>query len=155
MRCILVVFFLALAAASTAQSSMLKGLVTEKTSGDSLSDVLVQVKGNFQYVRTTDENGEFELKLPKGDYFITVSSLNHRDMLIRLDFARFQEPEIFLDIKLVETPNYLSEAIVSVEPDTVYSNETYNVGDLAFIEDDILLLTYEKEDRWKRQEHGD
>jgi hypothetical protein len=55
-------------------------------------------------------------------------------------------------LELVFAPNLLGDAVIDAKPDTVYGHQEYHVGDLAFLNGKLLLLTYEKEDRWKRQE---
>lgn len=58
-----------------------------------------------------------------------------------------------LSIALESVALELPPAVVRAgKADTVWGSETLNVADFSFTSDGLLLLTYEKEDRWKRQE---
>jgi hypothetical protein len=60
-----------------------------------------------------------------------------------------------IDVRIEMIPFVFENKTIEISadnaPDSVWGSEDYHVGDFAFIDNGLLLLTYEKEDRLKRE----
>lgn len=102
-------FFL-FSATLMAQTSGLKGTVSEQGSGDLLPFVNIGVKG--QSVGTySDSNGAYQLNLPKGEYDLLITSVGYETAVyhIHIDGKRMQ----MVDFELKSTTKELGTVVVS------------------------------------------
>jgi hypothetical protein len=158
MRWMLLFFLLTISAGISSQNAILiKGLVVDSISGEKVSGCLVQVK-SLSVSITTDINGRFQLTVPSPPKEITLvfTCLGFEDKIIS-NINKGQKKDehtlkVFLQPKIYEMPGIVIPA--ERLPETVWGNEKYNVADFAFLGKNILLLTYEQEERWKRQEES-
>ena len=130
----------------------LKLLFVDATTEAAISDVNVIAIGKQRFGAASDKDGVLLLNLPLGSYSIKCSHIAYKEASFSITKQDFKEGFFERTISLEFAPNLLSDAIIEVKPDTVYGHKEYNVGDVAFLNGQLLLLTYEKEDRWKRQE---
>ena len=117
-----------------------------------ISDVNVIAQGQQRFGAASDAKGKVVLRLPLNSYFIKISHVAYEGRDISVTKEDFVDGKFKQSLELVFAPNLLGDAVIDAKPDTVYGHQEYHVGDLAFLNGKLLLLTYEKEDRWKRQE---
>lgn len=130
----------------------LKLRFTDKGTENAISDVNVIAIGKQRFGGASDSDGLLKLNLPLGNYLIKCSHVAYNSVSFNVSIQEFKSGVYEKSISLEFAPNMLSDVIIEVKPDTVYGHKEYNVGDVAFLNGQLLLLTYEKEDRWKRQE---
>ncbi|MGB0423610.1 MAG: carboxypeptidase-like regulatory domain-containing protein, partial [Flavobacteriales bacterium] len=141
--------------AQSKKTFQLSGNLTDASSGDPILGVNILAKGNFNIGASSDADGDYNLKLAEGKYVVKFSHVAFRDTSIVINTKKWESNKQVLNLKMVFSPVLLNEAVAFGTPDTIYGHDEYNVGDLAFVDDKLLLLTYEKEDRWKRQSDVD
>ncbi|MGE5456961.1 MAG: SusC/RagA family TonB-linked outer membrane protein [Methanococcaceae archaeon] len=90
------------------QKSYLYGVVTEQRSGESISGVVVQIKGT-NYVTSTNEEGNYRLYVDDGMYNLTYSMIGHE-----LDERRITlNEDTQLDVSLKESNFYIDEVRIT------------------------------------------
>lgn len=130
------------------QGFRISGRVIDDSTKAPLEGVNVIVKGT-EYGANTDEDGLFN---------IAGEAAGNRVILV----ARLLG---FLEKEVEVNPNSGKEIVIALSPmwidirgpeinavriDTVWGSDELNVADFAFVDDGLLILTYQKEDRWKR-----
>lgn len=101
------------------------------------------------------KDGSFEIKFQmKNSFSFNVTSIGYKPMTISSSDlkALWDGVVIELDVSLDFNVNLLGGPTITFEPDTVWGSKEYHVSDFCFTQQGMLLLTFEKEDRWKRQE---
>ncbi len=106
---LLTFLFLSLSAnTGAAQTGSLQGVVSDAATGETLIGAAVQAK---DYGTVTDEQGRYELRLPKGAYDITFSYLGYEEETRTVIIEAGKTLE--LDIALHETATLLQTATVT------------------------------------------
>jgi hypothetical protein len=158
MRWTLLSFLLVIVQGIHAQNTtLIKGVVLDSISGEKVSGCLIQVKSRTNSV-TTDINGRFQLSItsPPNQIHLVITCLGFEDKILQnINKSKF-DSEIDLKISLQPRVYEIPGVVIPGErlPETVWGNEKYNVADFACLGKNILLLTYEQEERWKRQEES-
>lgn len=102
-----------------------------------------------------NSNGEFSVKLDlEKTHYVEFSSIQHQMKTIQLDekfISKISNHKIHLDVFLEQSTTTLPGVYVTTKPDTVFKSIKYNVADFCFVDDNMLLLVYEKEKRWKKE----
>jgi len=104
------------------------------------------------------KDGSFEIKFhPKTAYSFEITSIGYKPMRIDMDSLNKKVSDYLVefDLFLHFNVNVLRGSTITFEPDTVWGSKEYHVSDFCFVDQGMLLLTFEKEDRWKRQEDVD
>ena len=104
------------------------------------------------------KDGSFEIKFhPKTAYSFEITSIGYKPMRIDMDSLNknVNDSQVEFDLLLHFNVNVLHGSTITFEPDTVWGSKEYHVSDFCFVDQSMLLLTFEKEDRWKRQEDVD
>lgn len=152
MRLILLLVVLFFTSLVYAQSGLqISGKVIDSQSGLPVFGGYVSIPGTV-YGATTNEKGGFIIKnvVVPDTFSICVRHVAYATFL-RSGY-KFSGKSLKIDFSLEPGTFELPGLTISATPDTVWGNKELNVADFAFTEDGILLLTYEKEERWKRQE---
>lgn len=105
----------------------------------------------------TNTEGIAVLDLPNSKLSLRISHVSFKDSTIYLNLKNIKEDSIQMNIYLEYDRVQLNTAVVEdaeILPDTVFGSIEYHVADFAFLKDQLLLLTYEREDRWKRQDES-
>lgn len=133
------------------------GKVLDKDTGQPIPGVNIWSKdlSRGAYSKT---DGSFEIKFnwkePFSFEFTSVGFENQRITFEQLVPHR-QDGKVTLDVRLKFDVVNIGITDITPEPDTVWSSKVYHVSDFSFTNTGMLLLTFEKEDRWKRQEDVD
>ncbi len=103
-------------------------------------------------------DGSFELKVNwKPGASVEFTAIGYEKK--RLDLDEYEEEIkdniLRLDVQLEFDVVLLKGSEITTAPDTVYGSKEYHVGDFCFTDDGMFLLTFEKEERWKRQEDAE
>jgi len=142
---------------SMAQSSVVcRFQLKDKDQHQSIENAAIRVN-SLGIQELSDSKGNAFLSLPKKKLSLRISHLAYKDSTIYLDLKTVAEDSIQITIYLEYNPVNLDAAVIGAQeelPDTVYGSKEYNVADFAFLDESLLLLTYTKEDRWKRQEES-
>ena len=137
-------FCLPLAIFSQAQ---IKGKVIADDSGSPLSGANVIAVDNSINGTSTNQNGVFELTISNQDWKNTtlkITYLGYDSVYVKI--SEFWEKNTDVPtFKLKSKSFQLGDATVKAPlPDTVHGSRVYSIEDYAFVEDDLLLMTYEK-----------
>lgn len=134
--------------------AVLTGVVFDSATREPLPSVRLEIQNTF-CATYTDAAGrfEFDCNIAADDYVLIISTLNYKTKQMQLsrtnDFT--QSPlNIYLEFESVLLPDIQ----ISDAPRIVWKDEHLNVGDIAFINDQTILLVYDHEERWKRQEES-
>lgn len=131
--------FLLLLVASIA-SAQLRGVVVSADSKKPVAGAVVRWT-NSRTGTITDEEGRYSIVKSKSGY--TVQSLGYYDFVgMNLPDTVFLQPESYM----------LPAIAVTDEPDSVFGNKRYSVGDYVWWNNELLLLLYEHEKYFKRTE---
>lgn len=132
-----------------------KGRVLDKQLLKPINSVNVIHKTSSS-VSSTNNKGEFSIRLESKNSTLHFSHISFRDTSLSLKNLPWTKDtlfiEVLLDYDLVKIPT--AEIESDPLPEIVFSDEKLHVGDFLFFNDGLLLLTYGKEDRWKRQEYS-
>lgn len=122
--------------------------------GNPVSNAVIEIRSQNAVVES-DRIGEFSLTSPKKKITLRIHHVAYRDTSLILDLRSLETDSIRIAIPLAfEVYEIPTAEISDVQlPDTVFGSKEYHVADFTFLDQKLLLLTYEKEDRWKRQEH--
>lgn len=157
MRCLFIILFLSIGLMVQAQERCsISGKVTDKDIGVALSRVNVKVVGSDKGTYT-GAGGKFSLRVPCDEELtLEFSTINYGTVTRKFSADQVRNWPDGFELKM-EFKVYEIEGIeIFDQPDTVYADEEYHVADFAFLPDGgMLLLTYGKEKRWKRQEMKD
>lgn len=147
------VFFWAI---SVSAQVKVKAVVKDKDLGRTIENVNLQIN-YLGILRTTNEQGRVELLLPKKILSLSLSHIAYKDTSLKIDLRMVENDSLSFTFFMEYAPVELDVAEVSDRrlPDTIYGHEEHHIADFAFIDKDLLLLTYQKEDRWKRQNLSD
>ncbi|MDZ4824357.1 MAG: carboxypeptidase-like regulatory domain-containing protein [Flavobacteriales bacterium] len=149
MRWIVVMYFMTCSVALAAQQDYrIQGVVLEDSTLVPLEGARVVVKGT-SFQTNTDENGTFIIDVSNIplEVVLVVQLLGFSEKEVAVNLSSKQELVIPLVTEWLEL---IGPTIHAVRVETVWSSEQLNVADFAFADEGLLLLTYEKEDRWKR-----
>lgn len=156
--CIFILFLLGGISALHAQTSLvIKGKITDQISGVGISDAFVQISGT-PYAANSNASGFYEIKCaqPLDTFSITVRAFNYISQTKSglKGGADGERKEMIIHLKLQFQAVELPTVNITSDPDTVWGSKELNVADFAFVPQGMLLLVYEKEERWKRQEEA-
>ncbi|MBL7943912.1 MAG: carboxypeptidase-like regulatory domain-containing protein [Flavobacteriales bacterium] len=129
------------------------GRVVDEKGNGPLASASVFIR-NTQCGDLSDNDGRFSFECDKfGEKAqLVIRLLGYEEYVVELKPGQLTA----LEIELKERPTDLPPAVVrAVVVDTVWGSEELNVADFAFYGEGMMLLTYQKEDRWKRQEDRD
>jgi len=133
----------------------LRGRITDVETGNPITGAFINISGT-PYGANSGMDGWYEItcKQALDSFSVSARSLNyvtqtvHKTSGIKKDEKR----EMIIHFKLQFEAFMLPPVSISDAPDTVWGSKELNVADFAFVPQGMLLLAYEKEDRWKRQE---
>ena len=94
-----------------AQSIIIRGVVKDKESGESIPLILVDVPDTDIKVQT-DFDGNFSINLPKPYPHIRATCIGYKDGIVALSTEKVQEVEV-----LLETSDVLMNEVVIVAPE--------------------------------------
>lgn len=151
----LLCFLLCLPVFGFAQSTdySISGVVMDKESGAPIYKALVTLTESKVYAYTNSE-GRFELSFKRTGDPVSILHLQVRHTGFITGFFEMKYSESPYQFTLDPFVYEAKGVVISAEakPDSVWGSKSRNVGDFAFVKDGMLLLTYEAEERWKRQE---
>jgi hypothetical protein len=131
------------------------GRITDHESGMPISGVYISAE-NAKCAATSDKNGEYKLRCTasRDSLLLEFRAMNYRREVrtVRKQIAQGNAVSSALDVILQFQPVELPTVDISTGPHTVWGSEQLNVADYAFLNNGMLLLTYEKELMWKTQE---
>ncbi len=134
------------------ETQTLELIFIDASTEDPIRDVNVIAQGKQRFGSASNSEGKAILRLPLNDYTLSITHVAYENLVIKIAREDFVNGKLSKSLELEFAPNLLGDAVIDAKPDTVYGHQEYHVGDLAFVNGKLLLLTYEKEDRWKRQE---
>lgn len=133
------------------------GKVTDSATNLPIENCFVSIDGTL-CAGNTDVRGRYDINCPilTDSIKITCNISNYKSAtIIKIRNSKKKSSEkIQVDFKLTFESYMLPEMNVSGAPQTVWSSDQLNVADFAFVGKNLLLLTYEKEERWKKQEES-
>jgi len=159
MRRMIIVLFVLASASSQAQNSLkISGLVSDSITGLGIVNCSVSISSRIISART-DSQGYYEMFIaePSSKMDITFRCLGYNDKVTRDVYVSSDSKNISVNAQLSPRVYQIGEGVQILGnkvPETIWGNEKYNVSDFAFLGNKILLLTYEREERWKRQEES-
>jgi len=123
--------------------------VVDAENGQPISNVSIQhVSGGKIYY--TGSGGQITLNIPSQPPRVVIRHLAYHGKTV--DLVAGKKNEIKLEPSSVQLPT----ATVSENlPDTVFGSTEYHVADFCFGPLGMYLLTYEKEQRWKKENQAD
>lgn len=155
-RLLLILFFAFGCALAHAQEStfVIRGKVVDLETQAPISRVLFTLSNNKSFTYST----------VGGDFFWTIVSKQplkeveiqgrHTGYINSTKVVRVKSGDT-IDVRIEMIPFVYENKTVEINsdnaPDSVWGSDAHHVGDFAFIDNGLLLLTYEKEDRVKRE----
>jgi len=141
-----------------AQSGVIRGIVTDKETGDPLPGMNITLKKSDNLGASSDLDGVFIIfNIPPGTYDIEVSFIGYKDNNEYKDLVITASDTLFISVKMEETPlpdnyvrNYLWDDVLPVfhswgsrEEDDFFSiqNRSFSLISAEFPEFDIYSLT--------------
>lgn len=103
------IIFVSQAFALQAQRYQVSGIVTEVKSKKKLSDVPVSIKERAQTGTSSDENGYYSIRLPKGNYTLVIKFIGYKDKEVKINLNK----DISMNIELEPSSINLDEVVVS------------------------------------------
>lgn len=132
--------------------TVLKGLLLDGTNMEPVANAHVSYLENGQKHTISDDQGRFILPLDQfKEVKLNISHISFQDTTVLLTATQLSLGST-VEILLMPNSFNIPEAIISSAPKEVFGSSTHHVADFAFLNNGILLLTYEKEERWKRPE---
>lgn len=128
----------------TDNAGTLKGIVKEKDTDMPLKDIevtLTQKNGNLIKTVQTDENGTFEIKLPVGNWEITLSSDTHT-------YNEYAAVKIEKDVeRVLQTPIYMDKKVNLKEEllNYIWYNVIQDLNEYQFYDDGTVIENYSDE----------
>lgn len=154
-RAFLFLFILAITTTIHSQVTSLRGVVRDSLSGEPLEGVVIWVPQSGLNT-ISDSEGKFVLKW-NAEFSETVALSaqlfgyqKYIDASIKLKLGRTVTRDILLAPK---TFTQQEVVIRPSEPEEVWGDDVLNVADFGWLKDAMVLLTYEKENRWKSQQN--
>jgi hypothetical protein len=132
----------------------MKGKVMDAEKQIPLEDAMIKVEG-YPGQAFSDKNGLFTFSLNKVmvDEEITIYCQRYPYTGIsRVVRITGNIEGLFEVFEMVAEVNELPQVSINGAPDVVWGSEEINVADFVFWKEKILLLTYDHEQRWKKQE---
>ncbi|MFM9985061.1 MAG: carboxypeptidase-like regulatory domain-containing protein [Flavobacteriales bacterium] len=129
----------------------ISGKVLDAQSGLPVFGGYISIPGTT-YGATTNEKGFYTIKNVALQDTFTLIVRHVAYATIARSGYKFSGKSLKIDFNLEPSTFELPGLTISAAPDTVWGSKELNVADFAFTPEGILLLTYEKEERWKRQE---
>jgi len=151
MRYLLLLTVLLFSELLSSQGYYIRGQITDYETGQPIENVHVTISGVSIATTISDFKGNFAISLSEINLTIVIkfNAINYKPIEIE---KKISGKETLLAIKMEFAPVMLPEVGIFAGPDTVWSNDVLNVADFILRPAGMLLLTYEKEERWKRQE---
>jgi hypothetical protein len=154
--CYTLLFSLLATTLSLAQTTWtIQGRITDNDSGQPISGVYIAAE-KTKCATTSDKNGEYKLRCSAStdSLILEFRAMNYQRVArtVRKQIAHGQTVSLNLDIIMNFQPVELPTVDISTGPRTVWGSEHLNVADYAFLDNGMILLTYEKELMWKTQE---
>ncbi|MBX7050941.1 MAG: carboxypeptidase-like regulatory domain-containing protein [Flavobacteriales bacterium] len=134
------------------QNVLIQGRVTDAATTEGISECLVQISGTNLRVKT-DIQGNYQIRCKScsDSTSIVFNHLNYFQESRSLGSAVSDDNHYILNVQLQFTSYILNEVNISNAPDTIWGDEKLNVADFAFMNNRLMLLTYDHELRWKKQ----
>jgi hypothetical protein len=141
---------------SNAQTSWtIEGHITDNATGQPLGGAYIAAE-NTKCATTSDKNGSYRLLCTTNADTLVVEyrAMNYQRVVKTIQKQDTQRNFVNtnLNIELIFHPIELPVVDISSGPRTVWGSEFLHVADYAFLETGMILLTYEKELMWKKQE---
>ena len=133
---------------------IIEGTITN-SNGETLPGANVILRGDVNVGVSADEEGFYSARLSQKPESLTFSFVGYESKTYAFSRVVKKGDRWILNAVLAADAYYLDGAVIQAAPDTIYGDEIYHVGDVAILDDGLLLLTYKKEDRLKRQELKD
>jgi hypothetical protein len=149
-----VILLLMLVANAAVAQLRVTGIVVDSTSGRQLEGYLVEILGTT-CSDITDNQGKFDINCNAHfeTYEIAASGFNYRRKTVMVQPTP-NSPEVDITILLEFESVMLPDISIDGKPSVVWKDEVLNVADIAFSGNNMLLLAYKSEERWKRQEES-
>lgn len=143
---------------SMAQTTVvISGKVTDKVSLLPLEGCYIQIEGTT-CAANTSETGAYEIRCACNANSIRITCSLPNYASISVDQPLYQDKKfkykLNVDFELQFESYLLPEINVSSLPQIVWSSDELHVADFAFVDQNMLLLAYEEEERWKKQEEA-
>lgn len=150
MKTFLTLFFLLFAMQLQAQTISVTGKVTDSETGMPISEAFVSIPLNGMAVYT-DSTGKYSIRINGGASEVTLRC-EATNYLTRESVVKLNGRNKTVNFELVFSAVVLPSVNITTGPQTVWRSSSLHVVDYAFVTDGMLLLTGEKEERWKREE---
>lgn len=134
-----------------AQSFYLRGKITDVETGQPVENAIVSVTGSKTSTAYSSADGSYSVVVQNAGATIriVINAINYKSIETE---KKVTGRDMQYDVRLQFAPVMLPEVGIHSGPDTVWSSAELNVADFVIRPGGLLLLTYEKEERWKRQE---
>jgi hypothetical protein len=154
-RIFLLLFAFACAEAQAQESKVvIRGKVIDLETQAPISRVLLTVKNNKGYTYSSAEGEIFWTIVSKQPLKELEIQGRHTGYINATKIVRAKSGDT-VDVRIEMIPFVFENKTIEISaenaPDSVWGSEQHHVGDFAFIDQGLLLLTYEKEDRLKRE----
>lgn len=124
------------------------GKISDSESLAGLDNVVISVGRKTSVI--SDTSGFFFVNIPLTDQAeFRFNRAGYAEL--RMTIIRNDSTETRLHVVMEKKSEILPEVRISAAPNVVWGDKQLNVADFAFYGDYLMLLTYEKEDRWKKQ----
>lgn len=135
----------------------ISGHITDAETGEPIQRCFVELADTSISIES-DEKGFYRLRLsaPISSYKIKFTALNYEDYEIgpKKGIGIGEKRNDQFNVTLQFASYLLKDITISSAPDTVWGDEELNVADFAFHGNNTILLVYEYEQRWKKQEES-
>jgi hypothetical protein len=129
---------------------LLRGQIYSTSTSSPVENAHIQVSDFDNVHAISAGDGSFQLTLPRKDtYLIRVSHISFKDSIYEIGTSP-NVTQISVRLELRPVQFNIPEAIITGKPNEVYGSKVHHVADFVFRDNGMLLLTYEKEERWKR-----
>ena len=123
----------------------IRGNISESSGIKPLNKVSIQML-NSNYGTKSDQNGNFELNLPRLPHISLVfKCLGYKTQIKEIDTETYEENKV-LHI-LLKSDSFNLETVninANPRPDTIYGTPKYSISDFNFYENKFLILTFTK-----------
>jgi hypothetical protein len=144
---------------SVAQEKIsISGQVTDKESKKAIPGVHIWSpelsKGAY-----TSKQGQFVIKVPvDSSATLEFSSIGYKKKVVKLselDMQTASDGNVILNVALEFDVIMMGGVEISTAPDTVFGSKEYHVADFCWKDEFMILLVFEKEQRWKKESESD
>jgi hypothetical protein len=129
---------------------VLSGKITDKETGQVLKDVNVYIENNEKYHCLSNRYGKYVISYRidnKSDITLVFRHAGYDIQKKQVKYALLQQKNndtLKINIELIFSTTLLKAVEISAEPDTVFYNPEISVADYEFLDNNFILLTYDK-----------